>query len=129
VNSARPGELIEVRLTLILPRSRHYLVLEDFYPAGMEPVDPTLNTEQDETQPTLTAERRDWWSFGFDHHELRDERALFYATRLPAGTYELRYYLRASIPGSYQVIPATASEMYFPEVWGRSEGARFIVAP
>jgi alpha-2-macroglobulin len=129
VTSARPGDLIEVRLTLILPRSRHYLVLEDFYPAGMEPVDPTLNTEQAETEPTLTAERRGWWSFGFDHQELRDERALFYATRLAAGTYELRYYLRASIPGSYQVIPATASEMYFPEVWGRSEGARFIVAP
>jgi alpha-2-macroglobulin len=129
VTSARPGDLIEVRLTLILPRPRHYLVLEDFYPAGMEPVDPSLRTEQEGTDPTLTADRRSWWAFGFDHHELRDERALFYANRLSAGTYEVRYYLRAAIPGSYQVIPATASEMYFPEVWGRSEGARFVVAP
>jgi alpha-2-macroglobulin len=129
VTSARPGDLIEVRLTLILPRPRHYLVLEDFYPAGMEPVDPALNTEQEGTEPVLATQGRGWWAFGFNHHELRDERALFYANRLSAGTYEVRYYLRAAIPGSYQVIPATASEMYFPEVWGRSEGARFVVAP
>lgn len=129
VTRVRPGDLVEVRLTLVLPRARHYLLLEDFYPAGMEPVDPTLNTTPDAAAPRLTSSFRGWWWPQFDHEELRDERAVFYATRLPAGTYELRYYLRAAIPGNYQVLPATASEMYFPEVWGRSDGALFTIEP
>ncbi|MEJ5310843.1 MAG: Ig-like domain-containing protein [Anaerolineae bacterium] len=130
VTSAQPGELVEVRLTLTLPRMRNYLVVEDFYPAGMEPVDPTLNTEvQDGTQPeTRRINTGDvWWWPTFDHKELRDERAVFYARQLAAGTYEVRYFLRAAIPGEYRVLPATASEMYFPDVRGRSAGELFTV--
>jgi hypothetical protein len=127
VTSARPGDLIEVRLTLTLPRARYYLMVEDVYPAGMEPVDPSLNTEQEGTMPVLTGKARGWWWPRFDHEELRDERAVFYTNHLSAGTYQVRYYLRAAVPGVYQTIPATASEMYFPEVWGRSDGAVFTV--
>ncbi|MGC9468635.1 MAG: Ig-like domain-containing protein [Anaerolineae bacterium] len=129
VTSARPGELVEVRLTVIVPRQRNYVVLEDFYPAGMEPVDPTLQTEQQGTEPVTTSEGRRWWWRGFDHAELRDERGAFYASRLSAGTYEVRYYLRAAVPGDYKVMPATISEMYFPEVWGRTAGGAFRVLP
>ncbi|MGC9348354.1 MAG: alpha-2-macroglobulin family protein [Anaerolineae bacterium] len=127
VTTAHPGDLIEVRLTLTLPRTRHYLVVEDFYPAGMEPVDPTLRTEQTGTAPSLLGRRTGWWWPRLSHEELRDERAVFYADRLSAGTYQLRYYLRAAVPGEYGALPATASEMYFPEVWGRSAGALFVV--
>ncbi len=130
VSSARPGELVEVRLTLTLPRMRNYLILEDFYPAGMEPVDPTLNTEiQDGTQPETRRINTGavWWWPTFDHQELRDERAVFYARQLPAGTYQVRYFLRAAIPGEYRVLPANASEMYFPEVRGRSAGEVFTI--
>ena len=129
VTHTRPGDLVEVRLTLVIPRMRYYLRVEDFYPAGMEPVDPTLNTSPGEAAPSFTSDREGWWWPTFDHQELRDERAVFYATRLAAGTYEVRYYLRAAVPGSYQVIPAVASEMYFPEVWGRSDGALFTIEP
>ncbi len=129
VTAAKPGELIEVRLTVVLPRMRNYLVLEDFYPAGMEPVDPTLKTEQGGAEPEVRRINTSyiWWWPTFDHQELRDERAVFYARQLSAGTYEVRYYLRAAIPGEYRVLPATASEMYFPEVRGRSEGMLFTV--
>ncbi len=130
VTSAQPGDLVEVRLTLTLPRMRNYLVVEDFYPAGMEPVDPTLNTEvqegvEPETRPVDTGDR--WWWPTFDHEELRDERAAFYARQLRAGTYQVRYFLRAAIPGEYRVLPAEASEMYFPDVRGRSAGELFTV--
>ena len=123
---------MEVRLTLTLPRMRNYLIVEDFYPAGMEPVDPTLNTEvQEGTDPEMRRVNRGdlWWWPSFDHEELRGERAVFYARRLSAGTYQVRYFLRAAIPGEYRVLPATASEMYFPEVWGRTEGLLFRVEP
>ncbi len=130
VNSAQPGDLVEVRLTLTLPRMRNYLVVEDFYPAGMEPVDPTLNTEVQEGMETETRSINTgdtWWWPTFDHQELRDERTVFYVRWLAAGTYEVRYFLRAAIPGEYRVLPATASEMYFPDVRGRSAGELFTV--
>ena len=35
--------------------------------------------------------------------------------------------LRATLPGQYRVRPAHAEEMYFPEVFGRSDGGVFTV--
>jgi len=35
--------------------------------------------------------------------------------------------LRASVPGEFLVLPANAYEMYFPEVFGRSDGGKFVV--
>ena len=67
----------------------------------------------------------DWW--WFSHSEIRDEKVALVAAYLPHGTYEYSYIMRASVPGEYNVIPATAYEMYFPEVLGRSDGGRFVV--
>jgi len=133
IDSAVPGDLVEVRLTLTVPEPRHFVMLEDTYPAGMEPVDPTLLTEQQNLpEPGLVPDEetpRRWWWNPFDHRELRDERAVFFAEALQPGVYQVRYLLRATLPGEYQVLPATASEMYFPEVWGRTGGATFSIHP
>jgi uncharacterized protein YfaS (alpha-2-macroglobulin family) len=37
--------------------------------------------------------------------------------------------MRASVPGAFNVMPATAYQMYFPEVFGRSDGGKFTVRP
>ena len=52
---------------------------------------------------------------------------MLFATYLPKGTYEYTYLIRASLPGEYNTIPTTAYEMYFPEVFGRSDGVQFII--
>ncbi|MGC9358573.1 MAG: hypothetical protein ACP5GX_11930, partial [Anaerolineae bacterium] len=130
VTAVRAGDLVEVRLTLVVPQTRYYITLEDVYPAGMEPVDPTLLTEQQgqpEPGPIREGGRVFWWWDPFDHRELRDERALFFARTLAPGNYQVQYRLRAVTPGEYRVLPATASEMYFPEVWGRTAGTLFNV--
>lgn len=131
--SVTQGDLVEVHLTLTVPEPRHFVMLEDVYPAGMEPVDPTLLTEQQDLPgPGLVRDKEPsmrWWWNPFDHRELRDERAVFFAQALQPGVYQVRYLLRATLPGEYQVLPATASEMYFPEVWGRTGGATFSIQP
>ncbi len=125
----RQGEEIEVHLTLTLPRTRYYVQLEDPYPAGMEPVDPTLSTEKERTPLGWMSEGKGWWWNPFDHQELRDDRAVFFATSLAPGVYRVRYHLRAVLPGRYHVLPARAVESYFPEVWGASRGEVVEIIP
>ena len=66
-----------------------------------------------------------WWHF--DHVEFRDEKAVIYASHLPAGVYEYVYAIRPSVAGEYQVIPPVARQLYFPEVYGRGAGTQFII--
>jgi hypothetical protein len=46
---------------------------------------------------------------------------------LPAGTYQYSYTLQTTIPGTYQVNPATARLEFFPDVFGRSNGFLFEI--
>jgi alpha-2-macroglobulin len=137
VRSARVNDMLVVRLTVVAERDLSYLLLEDPLPAGTEPVDTSLATTS-MAAPWPTMERvltslsdgRDWGWYGnwADHIELRDDRVALFAENLPAGTYEYVYAVRCTMPGSYLALPAEAYEMYFPDVFGRSEGARIVIA-
>jgi uncharacterized protein YfaS (alpha-2-macroglobulin family) len=133
VSRAQVGDVIRVKLTIIAPNDAHYVVVEDPFPAGAEGVDQSLKTTSVVGErPTL--ERTDrhnpwgywgwWW---FSHTEIRDEKAVLFASYLPRGTYEYTYLVRASLAGEYRVIPTHAYEMYFPEVFGRSDGGVFTI--
>jgi uncharacterized protein YfaS (alpha-2-macroglobulin family) len=133
VTQAAQGELLLARLTIVVPNSLHYVIMDDPLPAGVEALDPHLETSQQVTAPerydydTLWSRGWGWWYF--DHVEMRDERVVISADYLPAGTYVYTYLVRASTPGEYRVIPPTAQEFYFPEVYGRGEGSLFTVVP
>jgi len=131
ITAAQVGQTVRVTLTLIVPNAMHYVVVEDPLPAGADAVNPQLLTEsQVSTQPRITREQPlssgwGWWYFSTV--EMRDEKVVFYAPYLPAGTYELTYILRPSLAGVYNVIPPTAQEFYFPEVYGRGAGVLFTI--
>jgi hypothetical protein len=140
ITEAKVGDVIQVKLTIIAPNDLHYLIVEDPFPAGTEGIDASLATtsivgEQPELTRTDTLAgtgRRNPWGGGygwwwFSHSELRDEKAVLFATYLPKGTYEYTYSIRASVPGQFRVIPTHAAEMYFPEVFGRGDGGLFKV--
>jgi hypothetical protein len=74
-----------------------------------------------------------WGGYGwgwrwFTHSEIRDEKVALFADYMPQGTYEYTYLMRASVPGEFLAMPTIAYEMYFPEVWGRSDGGTFRIA-
>ncbi|MBI1881114.1 MAG: alpha-2-macroglobulin, partial [Chloroflexi bacterium] len=134
ITEAKVGDVIQVKLTLIAPNDLYYVVVEDPFPAGTEGIDASLATTSVIGEPPeLTrTDRRNPWGGGygwwwFSHSELRDEKAVLFATFLPKGTYEYTYSIRASIPGEFRVIPTHAEEMYFPEVFGRGDGGLFTV--
>lgn len=132
---AQVGDLVRVRLTIIAPHDLYYVVVEDPFPAGAEPVDTSLQTTSVVGEPPeqrRTDIETPWWYWGwgwwwFADTDLRDEKLVLFATSLPAGTYEYTYLLQIGLSGEYRVLPATAYEMYFPEVMGRSDGVVFTV--
>ncbi len=131
VTEIRRGDLVRVRLTIVVPAALHYVVIEDPLPAGLEAVDVSIKT--DTAVPTKYTVQdyndRGWGWWFFTHTELRDEKIVLSADYLPAGAYVYTYLARASAVGTFKVIPPTASEVYFPDVGGRGAGSVFVVKP
>ncbi len=131
VNSAEVGDVISVTVTIVAPTDLYHALIEVPIPAGVEPIDPSLATESDWLgDPTLTPVEPNQASWRFwtpSYTDLRDDRVALFATRLPAGTYEYTFQVRATTPGEYRVLPVYGEMIYFDEVWGRSTGAQFTV--
>ncbi len=138
ITAARVGDVLQVKVTVIVPSTSHYVVIEDPLPAGLEGLNPSLRiTSQTAQGPGMEREARGHSRSGLEprpygwwvptHVELRDEKAVLFATVLEPGTYEFTYQARASLPGTFLTLPATSYLMYFPEAWGRGAGVVFRV--
>jgi uncharacterized protein YfaS (alpha-2-macroglobulin family) len=149
-DSARPvtsvveGDLVRVRLKVTVPAIRHFVVLDDALPAGLEAIDLSLRTSTALPGPAVRPDDADaaqgndesmwgygswdsgWWT-AWDHRELRDDRVVYAATVLWPGTYTASYVARATTPGVFIRPPAHAEEMYNPALHGRSDGGVFTV--
>jgi uncharacterized protein YfaS (alpha-2-macroglobulin family) len=132
IDSITANQRVRVELTVVVPNDRIYVLVEDPIPSGTDAIDPNLLTSQSGMGGSIVPAENEfgygywgWWYF--DHIQYRDEKVVFLSQYLPAGTYQYTYYLQPNIPGTYQVMPATAREEYFPEVFGRSEGSIFTI--
>ena len=144
--SAVEGALVRVRLRVTVPAERQFVVLDDALPAGLEAVDLSLRTAavlpgpgagqvQDMDSEMIGEGSQEWgygrWDAGwwtpFEHREIRDDRVVYAARVLWAGTYTASYIARATTPGVFVRPPAHAEEMYNPSVRGRSDGGVFTV--
>ena len=127
------GDTVKVKITLVAPSDLNFLVLEDFLPAGLEPIDTSLKTTPLEFRRLLIEEQRKSYQISkryspFGHTDIRDNRIALFARFVPKGVYEYTYFAQATTPGRFNVPPATAYGQYFPEVWGRSDSGIFVVS-
>jgi hypothetical protein len=138
IQSANAGDKVTVRLSLTLPHDMYYLAVSDYIPAGAEILDTSLKTSQlgsdegAEVQQTYDPRRpyeKGWGWWYFNQPQVYDDHIAWTASYLPAGSYELTYTLVLLQPGEYQVIPATSSQLYFPEVQANSAGDVFQIMP
>lgn len=133
VTEAQVGDILTVRLTVTIPETIYYFVLEDPLPAGVEAMDTSLlTTTQFIEGPQIRPQYNPyyyWWWWYWDHTEIRDESVNLYADVLPPGTYVYSYQVRATVPGKFQTMPSHGYAFYFPEVFGRSDGELFVVKP
>jgi hypothetical protein len=139
--SVTRGELVRVDVYLSLPAPRHFVVVDDPVPGGLEPVNRELATastvDADATEfqaagGSFWFKYSDWSEYGielwcFYHRELRHEAARFYADYLPAGHYHLSYGAQAMAEGEFSASPTKAEEMYDPDVYGKGLPAQVTV--
>jgi uncharacterized protein YfaS (alpha-2-macroglobulin family) len=129
--SGSVGDLIQVHLTLVVEREMHYLMIEDHIPAGAEILDTRLTTSrQDPAEYQVSTPFREGWGWWFfNAPKVYDGSIKWTANTLPAGTYQLTYTLSLTHPGEFQVLPAQARGIYFPEIQAVSAGDLFQIEP
>ena len=108
----QPGDVVTVSLQLTVKEDIHYAMLEEPIPAGCEVI-------SGDDSP---------WGKPWDRREVWDNRIVFFFDYLPRGMHEVSYVLRTEAPGLYNILPSTASLMYFPEVRGHNRLVRMRVA-
>ena len=108
----KSGDRIEVVLSIDCKNNYECLVFEDYKPAGCEAVAQTSGPV---------------WGSIYSQMELRDEKVAFFVTRMDQGRHEIRYQLRAEIPGSFHVLPHQAHAMYVPEIRANSDEGRMEI--
>ena len=116
----KSGEYIRVNLTIDVPSDLEYIILEDPIPAGCEVVD--------EPQATPYYYWDYYWPYWYSQREVRDEKVVYFMTYLRPGKNEVSYTLRAEVPGSYHVMPATAWNMYDDSIRGHSDEERVDIS-
>jgi uncharacterized protein YfaS (alpha-2-macroglobulin family) len=124
------GERVEVVLTLEAKNDYEYLVVEDLKPAGLEAVRLRSGealfarelASDSVARPDGTREDGDYTGrTRWVYQELRDRKVALFIDRLPQGVWEIRYELRAEVPGSFHALPPLVHAMYVPEI--RANGA------
>jgi len=117
--TAKPGDVLTVRLTVAGSPEWRYLAIEDPLPAGVEAI-------QDTTAYPLERETADaWWSGS--RVEYRDSRTVFFQETFDRGRYEYSYLVKVIAPGQFRAIPAQVSPMYVPGVHASSEPQAFVI--
>lgn len=122
LDTVRGGDVIVVKLEIVVPQESLFVVVEDPLPAGFEAVNTTLATESAEQAEALeqSEPEQPWWYEGFNHVEMHDNRVLLFADDLAPGVHTYRYLARALTYGEFGLPGTKAEQMYAPEVFGRS---------
>lgn len=126
----RRGDIVQVDLTLLVPNQRHWVVLEDRLPAGLEPINFELATAPQNLQALLDEGHRPeeyYRRYWYEHREIRSDRVAVFARVLPEGAYTFSYLTRAVTPGVFVAPGPHVEEMYAPETSGRGAGMRLEV--
>ncbi len=116
LSSIRIGTLAKVRLTISTNQFRSFVVVDDPLPAGFE----IVNTSFQTTAQNLDRDNNNDYNWNFNHRELKDDRALFFADNLPAGAHTLTYLVRVTSFGTFQMPSTRVEQMYEPEVFGQT---------
>jgi uncharacterized protein YfaS (alpha-2-macroglobulin family) len=115
------GEILEIHAQLVTDEVRHHVALVVPIAAGLEPLNPNLETAGSDAKPSQAD------STNPTYVQRLDSEVRYYFTELPRGTHTFHFRVRASSEGKF-VHPAPYAElMYRDEVRGRGAGMTITV--
>ena len=124
--SVTSGERVEAVLTIESKNNYEYLLFEDLKPAGFEAVEirsgqPLYARQLKSGAVKSTGSKdRDVADFTGEsqwiYQELRDRKIALFLSKLDEGVWEIRYSLRAEVPGKFHALPVMGHAMYVPEI-------------
>lgn len=138
-DTVKSGERVETVLTIEGKNNYEYLLFEDLKPAGFEAAEVrsgeslyARELKSGAVQQTTVARAnagpddadftgRTRWVY----QELRDRQVALFIDKLPQGVWQVRYDLRAEVPGEFHALPVVGRAMYVPEL--RCNGAEIHV--
>ncbi|MEO8276849.1 MAG: hypothetical protein ABI639_11570, partial [Thermoanaerobaculia bacterium] len=118
------SEVVEDHVQVVNPEDRNFIAVVVPLAAGMEPLNPRLETAPPEAKAagTLTLEPT--------YAAYLDDQVAFYFNELPKGTYDFYFRTRAQVAGEFIQPAAKAEMMYDGSKVGTSAGATVkIVGP
>jgi uncharacterized protein YfaS (alpha-2-macroglobulin family) len=138
--TVKSGERVETLLTIEAKNNYEYLMFEDLKPSGLEAVEvrsgESLYARELKSgavekkfsqsaignpQSAIDYTGRQRWVY----QELRDRKVALFLDKLPEGVWEIRYDLRAEVPGRFHALPVVGQAMYVPEI--RCNGAEIRI--
>ena len=108
VTEVSGGDKLLVRLTIKTSRSLRYVLVEDPLPAAFEVLEDTT-------------------SGPFDWQERRDDRQVFFLSKVPEGTTTIDYVIQATHWGRSTALGTHSYAMYQPAFHARAAGASLLV--
>jgi len=117
--SVASGERVEVVVTVETKNDYDYLLFEDLKPGGFEAVELQSGTS---LYAQSTRGETAWV-----YQELRDRKVAMFIDHLAQGIWEIRYTLRAEVPGSFHALPLLGQAFYVPDVRANGEEVRVTV--
>ena len=105
-----PGDLVKVRVEIIVDRDMEYVHMKDMRAAGFEPVN-------------VLSQYKYQGGLGY-YESTRDASTNFFISYLSKGTYVFEYPLRVNHKGDFSNGVTTIQCMYAPEFTAHSEGVR-----
>jgi uncharacterized protein YfaS (alpha-2-macroglobulin family) len=120
------GDVVNVTLTVKSDFDDKYVVIEDHLPSGLVPINPKFNNEQ-ASGGGESAQLTNGKNYGSDNREVTKDGMIISVEDLPKGTTEFVYRARVISQGEFNVIPAVATKMYAPEIYGRTAVQKITV--
>lgn len=130
-NRFKAGDVYTVTVKVRTPQDRHFVVVDDPLPAGLEAINVNLaTTSLDAGRQTTSTARASWWWWDegtFNKSEMRDDRVVLFADRLKSGSHTFTYLVRATSFGTFSLPVTRVEEMYNPDVFGHTSNRTVTV--
>ncbi|MBK8475631.1 MAG: hypothetical protein IPL39_04790 [Opitutaceae bacterium] len=138
--AATAGEEVQAVVTVTVPNELEYVMVAVPKPAGCEPLNPLSgwdarmrrvqpDRKADDGRPTTEGRKQEQDNEQVTkgraiYREERDDKSVFFLDRLGAGTWEIRFGMRAVTPGDFRALPVQLEAMYVPEIRANSDAQR-----